>query len=130
MKTLHVDTKKRTEMVDVTEMVQGAVVEEGFKDGFLFLFCPHTTAGLTINENADPSVKKDIINFLEQIVPYKGNYSHLEGNSDAHIKSVLTGTSLTLPVWDGRVVLGGWQGIFFCEYDGPRNRNIYFKFFS
>ncbi len=103
------------------------VRESGVKEGICVLFCPHTTAGLTINENADPSVRLDISDHLSDLVPERKSYKHLEGNADSHIKSVLVGQSLSLIIENGDIVLGTWQGVFFCEFDGPRNRKILVK---
>lgn len=125
METLNISTKTRSEFVDITSKVQDAVSRSKVKDGLCILFCPHTTAGLTINENADPDVQADILNNLERLVPRNGNYSHAEGNADAHIKASLMGSSLNLFIEDGKLVLGTWQGIFFCEFDGPRQRKVH-----
>ena len=111
-------------MIDITDEVERAIRESGVKDGICVVYCPHTTAGLAINENADPSVRMDILNTLEKLVPYGARYLHLEGNADAHIKSTICGCSLHLIVEGGRAVLGTWQGIFFCEFDGPRSRRV------
>lgn len=115
-------TRNRTEMVDITSEVQKFVSKE-LTNGIAVVYCPHTTAGLSINENADPSVKSDMVKSLNKLIPCRDDYTHLEGNSDAHIKATLTGLSLSIPVVDGKLTLGVWQGIYFCEYDGPRNRN-------
>ncbi len=120
-------TSKREEMIDITGKVADVVRNSGIKDGICMLFVPHTTAGITINENADPSVRQDITETLAKLVPYGKGYKHLEGNADAHIKSVITGVSETIFVENGRLVLGTWQGIFFCEYDGPRRRKVLVK---
>lgn len=124
MNTISVNTKAREEFVEITSEVQQAVAESGVKDGTCLVFCPHTTAGLTINENADPDVVSDILKHLRKMVPNEG-FAHSEGNSDAHIKASLMGPSLNLIVKDGRLVLGTWQGIYFCEFDGPRNRKVH-----
>lgn len=113
--------------MDITKQIFSAVEKSGKSEGAILLYCPHTTAGLTVNENADPSVVRDIEGFLKKAVPESEDYSHKEGNSDSHIKSFLTGNSLFLLLEQGRVVLGRWQGIFFCEYDGPRERKVYMK---
>ena len=125
--TLKVRTDSRTEYVDVTERVQQAVGESGISDGICLVSVPHTTAGVTINEAADPSVRRDIIHELDKVIPYDDNYKHMEGNSAAHIKTTLTGSSVLLIVEDGKLVLGTWQGIYFCEYDGPRRRTLHVK---
>lgn len=119
-------THSRTEMADITAQVERIVSEE-ISDGLAVICSPHTTAGITINENADPSVKSDMTRFLNKIIPKHGDFDHLEGNSDAHIKATLTGLSVTVPVVNGRLALGTWQGIYFCEYDGPRSRRFMVK---
>jgi secondary thiamine-phosphate synthase enzyme len=125
--TFQVRTSAKTGFIDITRSVQEVIQKLGIKDGICFIFVPHTTAAITINENADPSVSKDIGMELNKIVPFQDRYQHLEGNSPAHIKASLLGPSQTLFVESGRLVLGTWQGIFFCEFDGPRNRNVYVK---
>lgn len=125
--TLRINTMSRTALLDVTGQVQQAVRESGIKNGICFIFVPHTTAGIIINENADPDVKQDILTTLDRLVPARGDYQHLEGNSPAHIKASLVGSSLAIPIQDGRLVLGTWQGITFCEFDGPRLRNLVVK---
>lgn len=123
---ISVVTTSQMELIDITDKVIRALQSGSDQSGLLYLFNPHTTAGLTINEGADPAVKSDIIQGLQQIVP-DINYRHMEGNSPSHIMTLLTGSSLTVEVNDGRLVLGTWQKIFFCEYDGPRNRSITWK---
>jgi len=125
---INVRTKSRVEFVDVTEMVQAVVTEAGVKDGICYLYVPHTTAGITINEGADPSVQRDIQNILNRVAPQDINYFHREGNADAHIKSTLVGTSINVIIDEGKLLLGTWQSIFFCEFDGPRHRRIAVKF--
>ena len=125
--TLTVRTGSRTEFLDLTGQIQEAVRESGVREGLCHLFVPHTTAAVTINENADPSVKADILMVLNQIISEKESYRHLEGNSPAHIKASLIGPQLTLLVGGGRLVLGTWQGIYFCEFDGPRTRRLHLK---
>lgn len=125
--TLTVRTGSRTEFLDLTGQIQAAVRESGVQEGLCLLFVPHTTAAVTINENADPSVKGDILMVLNQIISDKESYRHLEGNSPAHIKASLIGPQLTLLVSAGRLVLGTWQGIYFCEFDGPRSRRLHLK---
>ncbi|WP_048196660.1 secondary thiamine-phosphate synthase enzyme YjbQ [Methanocaldococcus vulcanius] len=120
-------TKNREEFVDITEVVISAISKSGVKSGIAVIYTPHTTAGITINENADPSVKYDMIKFLSSKIPRNWDFTHLEGNSDAHIKSSLIGCSETVIIEDGKPLLGTWQGIFFAEFDGPRNRTIYIK---
>jgi len=125
--TFSVKSLKQTELIDITRPVQEAVQKAGVKEGLCVIFTPHTTAAVTINENADPSVPRDILMELNKIVPFEDRYQHTEGNSSAHIKSSLVGCSQTLFIESGRLLLGTWQGIFFCEFDGPRNRQVYVK---
>jgi secondary thiamine-phosphate synthase enzyme len=127
MKEIPVNTSRRTELVVLDSQVQEAVTDQGVTEGCVVLFCPHTTAALTINENADPSVVYDILNTTEKLVPPHAGYTHSEGNSDAHIKTSLFGPSLTIPVSEGKIQLGTWQGIFFCEFDGPRRRKLWLQ---
>ncbi|MBM4037985.1 MAG: YjbQ family protein [Planctomycetes bacterium] len=122
MQELTVPTQSRTEFVDITAEVNRAVHAEGVAEGVCHVFVPHTTAGVTINENADPDVTRDVMAVLERLVPRDAGYRHAEGNSDAHAKASLVGSSLTVPVAAGRLVLGTWQAIYFCEFDGPRHR--------
>lgn len=124
---LTVETQARTQMIDITQKVRRAVAESGASGGICMLYVPHTTAAVTINESADPSVRKDIVMILNQIIPWESEYRHLEGNSPAHIKSVLVGASELLEIRDGQPVLGTWQGVFFCEFDGPRTRTLNIK---
>jgi secondary thiamine-phosphate synthase enzyme len=126
--TLSVTTRNRSEMIDITSKVEEELKRSGLKDGVCFLFVPHTTAGITINESADPSVATDIQAMLNKLIPWEGSYRHLEGNSAAHIKSSLIGNSVIVFVESGHLKLGTWQGIFFCEFDGPRSRKLYIKF--
>jgi secondary thiamine-phosphate synthase enzyme len=126
--TISINTRDRSEMTDITSKVEGELKRSGLKDGVCFVFVPHTTAGITINEGADPSVVADIQTTLNKLVPWEGSYRHLEGNSAAHIKSSLMGSSVIVLVESGRLKLGTWQGIFFCEFDGPRSRKVYMKF--
>ncbi len=130
MKEINVKTNKRLEMVDITEKIQNTVDEENPENGFVLLYVPHTTAAVTINEGADPSVQRDIITKLKDLIPKDGDYNHSEGNSDAHIKASLIGSSEKVLVNKGRLVLGTWQKIFFFEGDGPRNRKVFVEFFS
>ncbi len=125
MKEEQVRTSARAQMVDITGMVKEAIRESGVSEGVCIVYVPHTTAGVTINENADPDVKRDIITELEKIVPWDDGYRHDEGNSAAHLKATMTGFSQTVLITGGRPVLGTWQGIYFCEFDGPRNRKVY-----
>jgi secondary thiamine-phosphate synthase enzyme len=126
--TIPITTKSRSEMIDITSEVEDKLKKTGLKDGMCFLFVPHTTAGITINESADPSVATDIQATLNKLIPWEGSYRHMEGNSAAHIKSSLIGSSITVFVEAGRLILGTWQGIFFCEFDGPRSRKLHMKF--
>lgn len=125
---INVKTSSRTEFVDITTKVQKAVQESGLQSGLCMVYVPHTTGAVTINESADPSVKRDILMVLNQVVPWKADYRHLEGNSPAHVKSTLVGASELIMVENSRLVLGTWQGIFFCEFDGPRTRKVHLKF--
>lgn len=125
--TLDVKTESRVELVDITDKVRMEVRKSKVNEGICFLFVPHTTAGIAINENADPSVKRDIVMETNKIVPFEDGYAHAEGNAAAHIKSVMFGPDLSLFVEGGDVVLGTWQGIFFCEFDGPRRRRVHVK---
>jgi secondary thiamine-phosphate synthase enzyme len=127
---LEVETRARTELVEVTDQVRTAIRAAGIRDGIALVFCPHTTAGVTIQENADPDVRHDLLLALENAVPLRaatGRYRHGEGNSDAHVKASLMGSSATVIVEGGRPVLGTWQGIFLCEFDGPRRRTLVVK---
>jgi secondary thiamine-phosphate synthase enzyme len=127
MQTFSIRTTTPIELIDITQPIQEAVRESGVEEGICIVFVPHTTAGVTINENADPSVPQDIIMELNKIVLSKDPYRHREGNSPAHIKASLVGCSQIVLVESKKLVLGTWQGIFFCEFDGPRNRNVYVK---
>ncbi|MFH1549147.1 MAG: secondary thiamine-phosphate synthase enzyme YjbQ [Planctomycetota bacterium] len=125
MESFKVKTGRRAEFVDITAQVQGVVRDSGIRKGVCHIYVPHTTAGLTINENADPAVPADIIAHLEKLVPRSGDYRHAEGNSDSHIKASMMGFSETVLVENGALVLGTWQCVYFCEFDGPRNRTVY-----
>jgi secondary thiamine-phosphate synthase enzyme len=129
MKTIkfEVRTSKHTQMLDITREVQRAVTESGVRDGICTVFIPHTTAAVTINENADPDVVRDFTMELGKIVPWEDGYHHMEGNSAAHLKSSMIGFSEQIIIEDGRLLLGTWQGIYFCEFDGPRSRKCYVK---
>jgi len=127
MEKLSLKTNKRVELIDVTERIQAIVTKTKFVSGVCFVFCPHTTAGLTINENADPSVKSDILNTLNKLIPENAGYAHSEGNADSHVKSSLFGSSLSIFVEGGELLLGRWQGLYFCESDGPRSRGLWVK---
>jgi secondary thiamine-phosphate synthase enzyme len=126
--TISISTRDRSEMVDITSKVEEELKRSGLKDGVCLLYVPHTTAGITINEAADPSVVADVQATLNRLVPWEGPYRHLEGNSAAHIKSSLVGNSVIVFVESGRLKLGTWQGVFFCEFDGPRSRKLYMRF--
>jgi secondary thiamine-phosphate synthase enzyme len=125
-KDFHISSKNRNQTIDITSQVDSAVRQAGITNGDAIVYCPHTTAAITINENADPSVPHDILLILEQLAPHHHpGYRHSEGNSDAHCKSSLIGCSKQVMVRDGRLSLGTWQGIFFCEFDGPRSRTFF-----
>jgi secondary thiamine-phosphate synthase enzyme len=127
LKEITIKTNTQTQILDITAQVQNAVDESGIKEGLCCVFIPHTTAGVTINENADPSVKQDIVMELNKVIPFDDNYSHLEGNSAAHIKASIIGSSVNVPLKNNYLLLGTWQGICFCEFDGPRQRHFYVK---
>jgi secondary thiamine-phosphate synthase enzyme len=124
---IDVKTKARNELIDITAQVEKVVAESGIAEGICVVVVPHTTAGVTINENADPSVKADIIAKVGELVPAGDRYRHQEGNADAHIKAALVGTSESLLVRGGKLALGTWQGVFFCEFDGPRQRQVWVR---
>jgi len=124
---LDVKTSSRSQFIDITDQVRQLVADAGIREGVCYLYVPHTTAAITINENADPTVVQDILNQLEKTVPWQGDYRHTEGNAAAHIKASLLGASQTIFISNGRLVLGTWQGIFFCEFDGPRQRKVLVK---
>ena len=125
--TISVKTGSRTDMVDITGSVQEELSKAGVIDGICNVYVPHTTAGVTINEGADPAVCRDIMKKLNDLVPPDAGYRHMEGNADSHIKASLMGSSVTVPIESGRLVLGTWQKIFFCEFDGPRSRRLYIQ---
>ena len=122
--TFEVSTGRRAQLVDITERVSDAVKRSGVSDGICHVFVPHTTAGVTINEGADPDVAGDIVSLLTELVPKEAAFEHEEGNSDSHIKTVLVGPACAAPVRDGKLALGTWQAIFLCEWDGPRTRHV------
>ncbi len=124
---INLKTSERNQLLDITDKINEVILNSSVNDGIAIIYTPHTTAGITINENADPSVKKDIINFLNKKIPYHGDYFHLEGNADAHIKSTIVGCSEYLIINNGKIQLGTWQGVFFCEFDGPRRREVWIK---
>ncbi len=130
MKELKIRSNMKNEMIDITHDIQREVDEGNLVEGYIVAYTPHTTAGITINEGADPSVQRDIIETLKRLVPENGDYNHMEGNSDAHIKASLLGSSVTVIVRNKKLVLGTWQHIFFYEGDGPRNRKIYLDMIS
>ncbi len=127
MEKISLRTDRRVELIDITDKVEGIVSKSKAKEGICFVFCPHTTAGLTINENADPSVRRDITNTLNKIAPENAGYAHTEGNADSHVKASLFGSTLTVFIKEGQLAFGTWQGIYFCEGDGPRTREIWIK---
>ncbi len=127
LKELKIQTNQREELIDITHLIREEIASENISNGIVHLHVPHTTAAITINENADPDVKRDILYKLNKEIPQQDNYYHGEGNSDAHIKSSLFGPTLQLIVSDSKLLLGTWQGILFCEFDGPRNRRLYLK---
>jgi secondary thiamine-phosphate synthase enzyme len=126
-KILQINTSKNQEFIEITYQVSRYITDQNLMEGFVSVYCPHTTAGITINENADQDVLIDIIAGLNRVIPVVGQYRHFEGNSHAHIKSSLMGVEKTIPVSDGKMLLGTWQGIYFCEFDGPRNRQVILK---
>ena len=127
MQTIHVKTKRRTQLVDITNEVQRVVGASGVKSGTCLLYVPHTTAGILINEHADPDVASDAEGALNRLIPFEGPYRHAEGNSDSHVKSMLSGMNQFVFVHDGKLALGRWQGVFLAEFDGPRERQLYIK---
>jgi len=127
MEEITVKTSRKVEMIDITREINQRIKKAGIREGICLIYCPHTTAGLTINENADPNVVRDILNGLDWIVPEDRPYLHAEGNSPAHIKSSIIGCSQTVIISSGRLSLGTWQSVFFCEFDGPRTRSVWVK---
>jgi len=130
MEEITVRSHHRNEMIDITDMIQQQIQKEGIKQGVAVVYVPHTTAGITINEGADPSVQRDLITTLNRLIPKQGDYHHAEGNSDAHVKASLLGSSATIIIDNGSLVLGTWQHVFFYEADGPRTRKIYLSLLS
>lgn len=124
---IKVSSNKRCQLIDITPEIKKIIEKERLKNGIVHIYCPHTTAGITINENYDPSVKDDIVETLSKLIPYRSAYSHTEGNADAHIKASIVGSSRTVFVENSKLQLGTWQGIFFCEFDGPRTREVWLK---
>lgn len=127
---IQVSSKTKAELVDITAEVHRCVRESGVQQGICVLFVPHTTAGVTVNENWDPSVKADILAVLDRLVPWQGSYRHTEGNAAAHVKASLLGSSQTLFIQNGKLVLGTWQGVFLAEFDGPRRREVLVRIIS
>lgn len=127
LKTLNIKSKAKTEFIDITDDIHEAIKESGVKSGACYIYVPHTTAGITVNEGADPSVKRDILTTLNRLIPFEGDYQHMEGNSAAHIKSTLVGVSQVIVIEDGKAILGTWQSVYFCEFDGPRHRRVIVK---
>lgn len=127
---LELETSSRLTMVDITELVRRSVTSQGVTDGIAIVYCPHTTGAITINEGADPDVQDDVTRFLETLVPHLWKFKHREGNSDSHVKTSLVGASETIIIDDGDLVLGTWQRVFFCEFDGPRRRRFFVKTIS
>src|SRR5688572_12004237 len=127
MATIQVRSTRREEIIDITGQVQKVVASSGHRSGLVAVYCPHTTAGISVNENADPDVKSDMVKFLGKLIPESNEFRHAEGNEDAHIKAVLVGFSQVLIVEDGRLQLGEWQQVWFMEFDGPRERDVWLK---
>ncbi len=125
--TLSIQTANQTELKSITTEINKVIKKSGVKEGICIVYIPHTTAAVTINEDADPSVKSDMLKELNKIIPFKDNYAHMEGNSAAHIKSTLVGNEQTIIIENNRLLLGTWQGVFFCEFDGPRSRKVIIK---
>lgn len=124
LKALNIKSRAKTEFIDITNDIQQIIKESGLKNGICYIYVPHTTAGITINEGADPSVKRDILTTINRLIPFEDDYQHMEGNSAAHIKSSLVGVSLFVVIEEGKAILGTWQSIYFCEFDGPRHRRV------
>ena len=125
MKELHITSERRHQMIDITDEIQHIIEKEKISEGFVIVYVPHTTAGVTINEGADPNVQQDVLSTLQRLIPENATYRHSEGNSDAHIKASILGSSVTVLITNGTLVLGTWQHIFFYEGDGPRRRTVY-----
>lgn len=127
--TFHLRTSKRDEMIDITSQISDWVKQEKLEDGLILIYCPHTTAGIAINENADPDVRHDVLMRLSEVYPWEHNqYRHMEGNSASHLKALTVGTSQSVIIAGARLILGRWQGIYFCEFDGPRDRTFIVKY--
>ncbi|MBM3706170.1 MAG: YjbQ family protein [Actinobacteria bacterium] len=127
LEAININSSRRIEMINITPVIETSVKKSGIKNGICFLHIPHTTAALTINENADPDVPYDIIKKIERLIPKQDNYTHSEGNSDAHIKSSFFGPTINLMIDNGKIILGLWQCVYFCEFDGPRSRKLFIK---
>jgi secondary thiamine-phosphate synthase enzyme len=127
METLRIKTARRTQFVDITREVESVVRDSRVSSGVCYVYVPHTTAGVAINEHADPDVARDVEGIFDRLIPHEGPYRHAEGNTDAHMKAILTGTGQTVLVANGKLALGTWQGIFLCEFDGPRERTVFVK---
>ena len=127
MTTITIESKQRVELIDITDQLRSSIRSSGIAEGLAVVYTPHTTAAVTINENADPDVVRDLVATLNKLVPFDDNYRHSEGNSAAHVKSSLVGASETLIVASGEPLLGTWQGVYFCEFDGPRRRQVHIK---
>jgi secondary thiamine-phosphate synthase enzyme len=125
MQSVSIHTQKHTQFLDITQEIQSWISDRGVRSGVVTVFVPHTTAGITINENADPSVTADMADALDRAVPWQAPYKHSEGNAAAHVKASMMGSSVQIMVEDGRLLLGTWQAIYFCEFDGPRSRSIW-----
>lgn len=130
MQEISINTRKQNELIEITDEVQAQITKSKIRDGLCVVFVPHTTAAITINENADPSVRGDILNELNKVIPFDDHYSHSEGNAAAHIKSSVLGSSVTAVFEAGKLLLGTWQGIYFAEFDGPRSRKFWVKIIS
>ena len=130
LKYLNVKSSTRKEFIDITGLVQQEIADSGISEGVCYLYVPHTTAGVTINEGADPSVQTDMVSVFSKLIPKDMNFRHAEGNSDAHVKSTVVGASISVPVSEGRLILGTWQAVFFAEFDGPRHRRVALKLIS
>jgi len=130
IREINIKTNIREQIVDITHEVEELIKESKVINGYCIISIPHTTAGITINENADPAVKRDILNILDNLIPLYGDYEHIEGNSAAHVKAILTGFSQIILIENKTLKLGTWQGVYFCEYDGPRDRKVYVKIIS
>lgn len=128
MRKFTVNTQQRSQWLDITRMIEQEIDRAGIQEGACLVHIPHTTAGVTVNENADPDVRTDALRFLDRMIPQDWGFRHGEGNSDAHIKASLMGCSVTLPIEGGRLLLGRWQGVYFCEFDGPRHREVWVQF--